>query len=111
VVTAVVATAIAFVVQSWAQSQLSTTGAAVVFTMEPVFAALAAWVVGERLGWSVLAGGSLVVVAMLVVEVAGGKRLTRWAGRGLRPVPGTPVPMAPVPMAPVPMAAVSADPP
>jgi drug/metabolite transporter (DMT)-like permease len=87
VVTAVVATAIAFVVQSWAQSQLSTTRAAVVLTMEPVFAALAAWSVGEKLGWSVVAGGGLVVVAMLVVEAAGGKRLTWRARRSLRPMP------------------------
>jgi drug/metabolite transporter (DMT)-like permease len=104
VVTAVVATAIAFVIQSWAQSQLSTTGAAVVLTMEPVFAALVAWSVGEKLGWSVLIGGGLVVVAMLVVEVAGGKWLTWPPRRGPRPVP-----MAPVPMAPVPMATVSVD--
>ena len=96
VVTAVVATAIAFVVQSWAQSQLSTTRTAVVLTMEPVFAALVAWSVGEKLGWSVVAGGSLVVVAMLVCEAAGGKRLAWRARRGLRPIP---------------MAAVSADPP
>ncbi len=96
VVTAVVATAIAFVVQSWAQSQLSTTRAAVVLTMEPVFAALVAWSVGEKLGWSVLAGGGLVVVAMLVCEAAGGKRLAWRARRALRPIP---------------MAAVSADPP
>jgi drug/metabolite transporter (DMT)-like permease len=110
VVTAVVATAIAFVVQSWAQSQLSTTGAAVVLTMEPVFAALAAWIVGERLGWPVIVGGGLVVVAMLVVEVAAGKRLTWPSRRQPRPAPMAPVPMA-VPMAPVPMATVSADPP
>jgi drug/metabolite transporter (DMT)-like permease len=96
VVTAVVATAIAFVVQSWAQSQLSTTRTAVVLTMEPVFAALVAWSVGEKLGWSVVAGGGLVVVAMLVCEAAGGKRLAWRARRGLRPIP---------------MAAVSADPP
>ncbi len=87
VVTAVVATAIAFVVQSWAQSQLSTTRAAVVLTMEPVFAALVAWCVGEKLGWSVVAGGGLVVVAMLVVEAAGGKKLAWRARRPLRPVP------------------------
>jgi drug/metabolite transporter (DMT)-like permease len=114
VVTAVVATAIAFVVQSWAQSQLSTAGAAVVLTMEPVFAALVAWGVGEKLGWSVLVGGGLVVVAMLVVEVAGGRWPT-WPPRRaprpvpMAPVPMTPVPMTPVPMTPVPMTTVSVD--
>ena len=104
VTTAVVATAIAFVVQSWAQSQLSTTGAAVVLTMEPVFAALVAWSVGEELGWSVIVGGGLVVVAMLVVELAGGRWLTWRPRRGPRPVP-----LAPVPMAPAPLAAASVD--
>jgi drug/metabolite transporter (DMT)-like permease len=86
-VTGVVATAIAFVVQSWAQSQLSTTRAAVVLTMEPVFAALAAWGAGEKLGWSVLAGGGLVVVAMFVVEAAGGRRRAWRSRRALRPLP------------------------
>jgi drug/metabolite transporter (DMT)-like permease len=73
--TAVVATAIAFLVQSWAQSLLSTVRAAIVFTLEPVFAALTAWFAGEPVGWSVVAGGSLVLVAMLIVEV------TAWRGK------------------------------
>jgi drug/metabolite transporter (DMT)-like permease len=71
VLTAVIATAFAFVVQSWAQSQLSTARAAIVLTMEPVFAALIAWAAGEHIGWSVVAGGSLVVVAMLAVGATG----------------------------------------
>jgi drug/metabolite transporter (DMT)-like permease len=66
--TAVAATALAFAVQSWAQSQISTARTAVTLTMEPVFAALAAWVAGETFEWTVLAGGALVVAAMLVVE-------------------------------------------
>ncbi len=80
-----------------------------VLTMEPVFAALVAWGVGEKLGWSVVLGGGLVVMAMLVVEMAGGKRFTWPARRRPRPVPMTPVPMTPVPMTPVPVAAASAD--
>ena len=71
--TAVAATAFAFVVQSWAQSHLAPTAAAVVFTMEPVFAALFAWVAGERFGWPVLLGGALVVAAMLVLGAGAGK--------------------------------------
>jgi drug/metabolite transporter (DMT)-like permease len=66
--TAVAATAIAFVVQTWAQSQLSSTRTALVLTMEPVFAALTAWVVGQPVGTAVLAGGGLVVAAMLLVD-------------------------------------------
>ena len=81
IVTAVVATAFAFVVQTWAQSQLSTTQAAVVLTMEPVFAALVAWAAGEAIGWSVLAGGGLIVVAMLIVEVSASQGPTAWTAR------------------------------
>lgn len=69
VLTAVGATAFAFVVQSWAQSHVSATTAAVVYTTEPLFAALFAWVAGERLGWAMLVGGALVVGAMFVLGV------------------------------------------
>lgn len=67
VLTAVAATAFAFVVQTWAQSHLSATSAAVVFTTEPVFAALFAWISGERLGVGLVLGGALVVLSMLVM--------------------------------------------
>ena len=67
VLTAVAATAFAFVVQTWAQSHLSATSAAVVFATEPVFAGLFAWMSGEHLTWALLAGGALVVLAMLVM--------------------------------------------
>lgn len=67
--TALGATAFAFVVQSWAQSHVSATTAAVVYTTEPLFAALFAWIAGERLGWGVLVGGALVVGAMVVLGV------------------------------------------
>ncbi len=69
ILTAVAATAFAFVVQTWAQSHLSATSAAVVFTTEPVFAAMFAWISGERLGWDLVVGGALVVLAMLVMGV------------------------------------------
>jgi drug/metabolite transporter (DMT)-like permease len=42
---------------------------AVVFTTEPVFAALFAWASGERLGWPIVEGGGLVVLAMLIMGV------------------------------------------
>lgn len=67
VLTAVGATAFAFVVQSWAQSHVSATAAAVVYTTEPVFAALFAWVAGEQMGWAVVAGGMLMLAAMFVL--------------------------------------------
>jgi drug/metabolite transporter (DMT)-like permease len=69
-VTALGATALAFVVQTWAQSVLAPTRAAVIMTMEPVFSGLFAVVLaGERLGPRTLLGAALVLVAMLLTEV------------------------------------------
>jgi drug/metabolite transporter (DMT)-like permease len=61
---AVVATCVGFVVQAWAQSGLRATQAAVVMTLEPVFAAaLAATVGGEHLSAAAIAGGLIVVAS------------------------------------------------
>jgi drug/metabolite transporter (DMT)-like permease len=69
-ITALGATALAFVVQTWAQAHLSPTRAAVVMTMEPVFAGVFAVVVaGESLGWRTLLGAALVLAAMVLTEV------------------------------------------
>ena len=65
--TAVGATAFAFVVQSWAQSHVSATSTAVVYTTEPLFAAFFAWMAGEQMGGAVLVGGALVIAAMFVL--------------------------------------------
>ena len=68
--TALAATALAFVVQTWAQAHLPPTRAAVVMTMEPVFAGLfAVGVAGERLGPRMLLGAALVLVAMVLTEL------------------------------------------
>ena len=67
---ALVATCLGFVVQAWAQSALTATTAAVVMTMEPVFAALIATALGgERLSLLGWVGGLLVVSSMLVAEL------------------------------------------
>ncbi|MBW8800606.1 MAG: DMT family transporter [Streptomyces sp.] len=71
-VTAVLASAFAYMVQTWAQKHVTATQAAVILTMEPVFAGLFAVLAGgERLTLSTLAGGALVVTAMFLVEVPG----------------------------------------
>ncbi|SEC58689.1 Permease of the drug/metabolite transporter (DMT) superfamily [Streptomyces sp. 3213] len=71
-VTAVLASAFAYMVQTWAQKHVTATQAAVVLTMEPVFAGLFAVLVGgERLTVSTLVGGVLVVTAMFLIEVPG----------------------------------------
>ena len=77
--TAVAATAFAFAVQSWAQVHLSATSASVVFTTEPVFAALVAWLVGEPIGPAVAIGGALVVASMLVLGLGSPGRRRRTA--------------------------------
>jgi drug/metabolite transporter (DMT)-like permease len=67
---ALVAGALALVAQTWAQSQLSPTRTAIIMSMEPVFAAFFAVLLGgEGLTSRMLLGGVLVLAAMLVVEM------------------------------------------
>ena len=67
--TAVFATAIAFLVQTWAQGFLEPSRVAIILTSEIVFAALIAYGIGqeEPTFFSVL-GGSVMLMAMLIVE-------------------------------------------
>jgi drug/metabolite transporter (DMT)-like permease len=66
--TAVFATAVAFIVQTWSQAHMSATKVAVILTMEVVFAAVFAIVLGgERLTIQTAIGGTLVVVAMYLI--------------------------------------------
>lgn len=66
---ALAATAGAFWLQTWAQSRLMPTQAAVILTMEPVFAGLTAALVGQPITWRIIAGGALVLIAMYLVEL------------------------------------------
>ena len=66
--TAVFATAIAFIVQTWSQAHMSATKVAVILTMEVVFAAFFAIIfAGERLTLQAALGGILVVAAMYLI--------------------------------------------
>lgn len=68
VFTAVFATAIAFIVQTWSQAHMSATKVAVILTMEVVFAAFFAIIfAGERLTLQAALGGTLVVTAMYLI--------------------------------------------
>jgi drug/metabolite transporter (DMT)-like permease len=68
--TAVAATALAFFIQTWAQAHLPPTRAAVVMTMEPVFAGIFGVAFGgDSLGARTIAGAVLVLVAMYTVEL------------------------------------------
>lgn len=62
-------------IQSWAQARMSATRAAIVMTLEPVFAAFFAVVAGqEGLTWRMAVGGVLVLTAMYLVELRGRRR-------------------------------------
>jgi drug/metabolite transporter (DMT)-like permease len=68
---AVVPGALGVVGQTWAQAHLPPTRTAIVMSMEPVFAAFFAVLLGgESLTVRMLFGGALVLTAMLVVELA-----------------------------------------
>ncbi|MGD0695432.1 MAG: DMT family transporter [Terriglobia bacterium] len=73
VVTALLATGFAFSVQNWAQRYTPPAHTALIFALEPVFAALASrWMTGERLGGKVLLGCALILGGMVVSEIWGG---------------------------------------
>jgi drug/metabolite transporter (DMT)-like permease len=69
VFTAVFATALAFLIQTWAQSIMDPSRVAIILTGEIVFAAVIAVAVGQEvLAARTIIGGVLIVVAMLIVE-------------------------------------------
>ena len=68
-IAAILATAVAFTIQSWAQQILPATHTAVLFTLEPVFAWLTSWIVlGERLGLRAGAGALLILAGICLTE-------------------------------------------
>jgi drug/metabolite transporter (DMT)-like permease len=74
-VTGVFATAVAFAVQMWAQRRTSATHVAVIFTAEPLFAALFARLIqGELLGVPGALGGTLIVAGILIAQVGERRR-------------------------------------
>jgi drug/metabolite transporter (DMT)-like permease len=72
IVTAMFGTAVAFTVQAWAQQFTPATHAALIFTLEPVFAWITSFVVlKERLGGRAGAGALLILIGVLVSELLG----------------------------------------
>ena len=73
---AVFAAALAMLAQTWAQAHLPPTRSAIIMSMEPVFAAFFAVLLGgESLTTRMLMGGALVLAAMLLVEVGPRRKL------------------------------------
>jgi drug/metabolite transporter (DMT)-like permease len=69
-IAAVLATAAAFSIQSWAQSILPSTHTALIMTMEPVFAWITSFLVtGERLGLRPACGALLILAGIALTEL------------------------------------------
>ena len=69
-IAAVLATAAAFSIQSWAQSILPSTHTALLLTMEPVFAWLTSFLVmGERLGLRPACGALIILAGIAITEL------------------------------------------
>ena len=69
-IAAVLATAAAFSIQSWAQSILPSTHTALLLTMEPVFAWLTSFLVmGERLGVRPACGALIILAGIAITEL------------------------------------------
>jgi drug/metabolite transporter (DMT)-like permease len=69
---AVFATAIAFSLQLWAQQYTSPSHAAIIFTLEPIFAVITSYfLLSERLGLRSFVGAALVLAGILAAELLG----------------------------------------
>lgn len=74
VITAIFATALAFLVQTWAQKLVSPTNIAVVLTMEPVFAGVFGIALGgNEISARIVFGFICVLAAMLIVQLKSAK--------------------------------------
>ena len=68
-VTGLLATALTFTVQAWAQRYTSSTRTALIYTLEPVFAWLISyWFLGEGLSARAAAGAALILGGVVLVE-------------------------------------------
>lgn len=67
----VLASIVVVTLQAWGQQRVDAMRSAIVFGLEPVFAALAAWgLIGERMGPSALLGAALIVAALVFSQWA-----------------------------------------
>jgi drug/metabolite transporter (DMT)-like permease len=80
-VTGIFASALGYLVQTWAQRRTSATRTALAFAMEPVWAGLFGfWLAGDRLGALGWGGGAVIMAGILVAEPEAGKTLRRLVG-------------------------------
>jgi drug/metabolite transporter (DMT)-like permease len=75
-VTGVFASALGFLVQTWAQRRMSAARTALAFAMEPAWTALFGyWLAGDRLGALGWSGAALIMIAIVVAEPAAASAL------------------------------------
>jgi drug/metabolite transporter (DMT)-like permease len=71
-ITGILATAVCFSVQVWAQKFTTATHTAIIFTLEPVFAAVTSYLLmNERLGPRGLLGAGMILAGILLAELKG----------------------------------------
>jgi drug/metabolite transporter (DMT)-like permease len=81
VVTGVFASALAYLIQVWAQRRLSAARIALVFSLETVFAGLFGyWLSGDRLGWLGWGGCAAILGGIVLAEPAAARALRRLVG-------------------------------
>ncbi len=81
-VTAVFASALAYLIQIWAQRRLSAARIALVFSLETVFAGLFGYALaGDRLGWLGWGGCAVILAGIAVAEPAAAGTLERLTSR------------------------------
>jgi drug/metabolite transporter (DMT)-like permease len=84
-VTGVFASALGFLVQTWAQRQMSAARTALAFAMEPVWTAFFGyWLAGDRLGVLGWTGAALIMIAIVVAEPAAASALRTLMNRHVR---------------------------
>ena len=67
---------VGYTIQAIAQKDAVPAHAAIIFSMEGVFAALAAWIIiGETLSWHAIGGCALVVLGCVLSQLVPGRRL------------------------------------
>jgi drug/metabolite transporter (DMT)-like permease len=93
-VTGVLASAVAFWIQTTAQRYISPTKTALILIMEPAFGGLFGWLAGEALGLRGLAGAMLILAGMVIAELLGAAPL----GRGEHVVYDPSIEAMPVPI-------------
>jgi drug/metabolite transporter (DMT)-like permease len=77
-VTGVFASALAYLIQVWAQRRMSAARIAIVFSLETVFAGLFGyWLAGDRLGWLGWGGCAVILAGIVLAEPSAANTLRR----------------------------------